>query len=167
MFLSPWCRTCWLYPSLSAFHFNSFFLKESKPCGNILITPQAYITKKKKQAMPHPKFILKLTTDERFHFNLTARNGQVILTSQTYTTKAAALQGISSVQTNSPHDEMYSRYPSTNDQYYFNLKANNGQVIGTSEMYNSVDARDNGIESVRQNGQTRELEDQTLVDQEK
>ncbi|MDN3718907.1 YegP family protein [Roseibium salinum] len=31
----------------------------------------------------------------------------------------------------------------------FNLKASNGQVIGTSETYSSAASRDNGIESVK------------------
>ncbi len=34
-------------------------------------------------------------------------------------------------------------------------------VIGTSEMYNSKEARDNGIESVKANGHTKEIDDQT------
>jgi uncharacterized protein YegP (UPF0339 family) len=33
----------------------------------------------------------------------------------------------------------------------FNLKATNGQVIGTSESYESEKARDNGVESVKKN----------------
>jgi uncharacterized protein YegP (UPF0339 family) len=113
--------------------------------------------------MPHPKYILKLSADDRFHFNLTAKNGQVILTSQMYTSKANAVNGIVSVQINSIKEERFARENSTDDQYYFNLKANNGQIIGTSEMYTTSESRDNGIESVKQNGHTIEIEDQTLV----
>ncbi len=40
-------------------------------------------------------------------FNLRAGNGQVILTSERYTTKAAALNGIESVRTNAPVDDRY------------------------------------------------------------
>ncbi len=112
--------------------------------------------------MSHPKFIINATTDERFHFNLTAKNAQVILTSQTYTAKTNALNGIESVQHNSKNDENFERNESSNNQYYFNLKAQNSLVIGTSEMYNSKEARDNGIESVKANGHTKEIDDQTL-----
>jgi len=115
--------------------------------------------------MSHPKYILKSTSNDRFHFNLTAKNGQVILTSQTYSAKSNAVNGIVSVQMNSSMEERYDRKMASNDHYYFNLKANNGQVIGTSEMYTSSEARDNGIESVKQNGQTIEVEDLTLVSQ--
>ena len=112
--------------------------------------------------MPHPKFILYSVSDDRFHFNLTAKNTQVILTSQTYSAKASALNGIESIQLNSRNDESYDRNESSNKQYYFNLKAHNGLVIGTSEMYNSKEARDQGIESVKLNGHTKEIDDQTL-----
>lgn len=36
-------------------------------------------------------------------------------------------------------------------QHYFNLKADNGQTILTSEMYTSKSACNNGIESVKTN----------------
>lgn len=44
----------------------------------------------------------------------------------------------------------------------FNLKANNGQVIATSEVYNSDAACKNGIESVRKNAPIAPIEDQTV-----
>ena len=44
----------------------------------------------------------------------------------------------------------------------FNLKANNGQVIATSEIYNSDAACRNGIESVRKNAPIAPIENQTV-----
>ena len=44
----------------------------------------------------------------------------------------------------------------------FNLKAGNGQVIATSEIYNSMAACKNGIESVRKNAPIAPVEDQTV-----
>ncbi len=46
----------------------------------------------------------------------------------------------------------YELKKTSNDQFMFNLKAANGEIIGTSEMYSSTSARDNGIESVKANG---------------
>ena len=40
---------------------------------------------------------------------------------------------------------------SKNDQFFFNLKAANGQVILSSEMYKSKSGAENGIQSVRKN----------------
>ena len=44
----------------------------------------------------------------------------------------------------------------------FNLKASNGQVIATSEVYNSDAACRNGIESVRKNAPIAPIENQTV-----
>lgn len=54
----------------------------------------------------HPKFELKLAKDGQFYFNLTAKNGQVIATSEMYKSKDAALNGINSVKENAPLADM-------------------------------------------------------------
>jgi uncharacterized protein YegP (UPF0339 family) len=59
------------------------------------------------------KYDLKKTADGQFMFNLKAANGEVILTSERYTTKASAENGIESVKTNAPNDEQYDRRTST------------------------------------------------------
>ena len=46
------------------------------------------------------KFVLTKTASGQFRFNLKAGNGEVIATSESYTTKAAALGGIESVKKN-------------------------------------------------------------------
>ena len=85
-----------------------------------------------------------------FRFRLKAGNGEVILQSEGYTTKAARDNGVASVRDNAPKDERYDR-KQTAAGYSFNLKAANGQVIGTSEVYTSAQGRDGGIESVKKN----------------
>jgi len=107
------------------------------------------------------KFVVK-NTPTGIKFDLKAGNGQVILTSEVYTTKAACLNGVESVKKNSQDDNRFDRLESKNGKPYFNLKAGNGQIIGTSEMYESVAARDNGIESVKKNAPDAELDDQTV-----
>jgi uncharacterized protein len=90
----------------------------------------------------------------QFHFVLKAGNGEVILSSETYDTKSAAETGIASVQKNSSLDERYDRKDAVNGKFYFNLKAANHQIIGTSQMYTASSGRDQGIESVKVNGST-------------
>lgn len=107
------------------------------------------------------KFVITKRTNGEFQFNLKAGNGQTILTSEGYSTKAAALNGIESVKTNSQDDNRYDRKESSNGKPYFNLKASNGQNIGVSEMYESVSARENGIESVKKNAPDADTDDQT------
>ncbi|WP_128543119.1 YegP family protein [Larkinella soli] len=95
---------------------------------------------------------------ETFRFRLVAGNGQTILTSETYKSKAGCENGIKSVQNNSQLDTAYERMTSRNGKYYFNLKARNGEIIGNSELYESESGRENGIDSVRRNGSTEVVE---------
>lgn len=97
------------------------------------------------------KFISKTAKNGQFYFNLKADNGQVILSGEMYTTKAARDQGIESVRKNAANDDRYEKKTATNGKHFFNLKAANGQVIGSSEQYESTSGRDNGIESVKKN----------------
>ncbi|TKC65623.1 DUF1508 domain-containing protein [Pedobacter hiemivivus] len=107
------------------------------------------------------KFEIKTRKNGDFQFDLKAGNGQVILTSEGYTSKGACQNGIESVKRNSKDDSKFERKTSTNDKPYFNLKASNGQVIGTSEMYESESSRENGIESVKKNAPEAEVSDLT------
>lgn len=105
------------------------------------------------------KFEIKKDKSEQFRFNLKANNGQVILSSEAYKTKSACNNGIVSVRTNSSDDSKYDRLEAKNGSPYFNLKAGNGQVIGTSEMYSSTSAMENGIQSVKNNAPNATVED--------
>lgn len=96
-------------------------------------------------------FLVSKRKNDEFQFVLKAGNGQVILASEGYTTKAGCDNGIESVRKNSQLDERYGKLESKNGKFYFNLKASNGQIIANSEMYESAAARDNGIESVKKN----------------
>lgn len=97
----------------------------------------------------------------QFNFVLKAENDQVILRSEQYESKTSAQNGIASVQANSSHDERYEKKDSSDGRSYFNLKAANHQIIGTSQMYASAQARDAGISSVKENGPTAIIEDKT------
>ncbi len=99
--------------------------------------------------MTYPKFIIKKSKDNQFYFNLHAVNAEIILTSERYTSLQGCTNGIASVQKNAPIDANYYRGQASNGAYYFNLKAQNHQNIGTSEMYTTTTARDNGIDAVK------------------
>ncbi len=97
------------------------------------------------------KFELKSAKNGKFHFNLKAGNGQIILSSEMYETKKAAENGIASVKKNAGNDGRFERKASAKGDPYFTLKAGNGEVIGKSEMYSSNSAMENGIKSVMTN----------------
>lgn len=96
-----------------------------------------------------------------FRFRLKASNGQNILASAGYKAKSGCTNGVASVQKNAPDDSRYERKETKSGKHMFNLKAGNNQVIGTSESYESVSARDNGIESVKKNAPGAKVDDLT------
>lgn len=107
------------------------------------------------------KFVITTRKNGEFQFNLKAGNGQVILTSEGYSTKSACQNGIESVKVNSQDDARFDRKVSANGKHYFNLKASNGQIIGSSEMYESEASRENGIASVKNNAPDADIDIQT------
>ena len=97
----------------------------------------------------------------QFMFNLKAGNHEIILSSERYTTKAAAENGIASVKTNAPNDAQFQRKTAKDGSPYFVLVAANGQTIGKSEMYSSPSAMENGIKSVMTNASSATTKDLT------
>lgn len=108
-------------------------------------------------------FELSKSKDGQFRFVLKAGNAESILTSELYTTRAAAENGIASVQKNSGQEERYERKEASNGKFHFNLKAANHQVIGSSQLYASAASRDKGIESVKNNGSSETVKDLTAA----
>lgn len=119
------------------------------------------------------KFSLR-ETPSGVKFDLLATNGQGILCSEVYTSKAAALKGIASVRLIAPEAKVenqtegswialsnpkFELYRDRAGQYRFRLKARNGKIIGISEGYSSKSGCLNGIESVKKNAAQAELEE--------
>jgi uncharacterized protein len=106
-------------------------------------------------------FELSKSSDDQFHFVLKAGNAETILTSQMYSSRATAEGGIRSVQTHCASDGNFERKTASNEKLFFNLKAANHQVIGTSQMYASEASRETGISSVKTNGSSTTIKDLT------
>ena len=117
------------------------------------------------------KFVIR-KVNTGIKFDLKATNGQVIATSEVYTTEAACRNGIASVQKNAPiaavEDQTqegyavqkhpkFEMYVDKAGEYRFRLKATNGQVIATSEGYKAEASCVNGIESVKKNAVDAEI----------
>ena len=108
------------------------------------------------------KFEISMRKNGDYMFNLKAGNGEIILTSQGYASKDGCKNGIESVKKNALEDSNFERKTSSNDKPYFNLKAANGQIIGSSEMYSGKSACENGIASVMKNAPDADAIDLTL-----
>ena len=104
------------------------------------------------KAGPVGKFAVSTSRGGGNYFNLKATNGQVILTSVMYASRADCNEAIESVREYCIDDSRYDRKISADNKPYFNLTSPVGQVIGKSEMYESAAGMENGIESVKKNG---------------
>ena len=116
------------------------------------------------------KFVVK-ETNTGFKFDLKAGNGEVIATSEVYTTKAACLNGVDSVKNNCVGDvedqtvenfetvkhPKFELYEDKAGEFRFRLKAKNGEVIATSEGYKTKASCENGIASVKKNAPDAEV----------
>ncbi|MCR5014319.1 MAG: YegP family protein [Bacteroidales bacterium] len=107
------------------------------------------------------KFVITLRKNGEFQFNLKATNGQTILTSEGYSTKAACLNGIESVKKNSQVEARFDKKVASNGKPFFNLKATNGQIIGSSQMYANEKNMLNGVASVAKNAPDAPVVDMT------
>jgi uncharacterized protein len=111
------------------------------------------------------KFVIR-EIKEGFLFDLKAANGEVILSSQVYSSLATCKNGIESVRQNAPEaavedqtvegfieekNPKFEIYLYKNGDYRFRLNAKNGQVIGSGERYKSKTGCQNGIESIKKN----------------
>ena len=97
------------------------------------------------------KFEITTRKNGEFQFNLKASNGQVILSSQGYKTKASCLNGVESVKKNAQDEARFEKKVASNGKPFFNLLATNGQIIGSSQMYASDPTMEQGIASVMKN----------------
>lgn len=104
--------------------------------------------------------IFKSTVNNQYYYRLRATgNNEIILRGEGYTTNASCRAGIESVKANAPYDSRYERLHNATRQYHFNLKASNGQIVGTSESYTTSSNRDAGIELVKAQAPSASIED--------
>lgn len=96
---------------------------------------------------------------DEFRFRLKASNGQIILSSEGYTSKASCLNGIESVKKNATDPKRFTKTTTPSKLFRFALTAANSQIIGTSQNYKSEKSRDNGIASVGKNAAGAKVEE--------
>lgn len=96
-----------------------------------------------------------------YRFRLKAGNGEIILSSEGYKSKSSCENGIASVQKNCSNPACFEMKETDSGKFRFNLKSTNGQVIGTSQSYESAAGCDNGMNSVARSAPGAKIDDQT------
>ncbi len=85
---------------------------------------------------------------------------KVIIKSENYKAKKSALNGIESVRKNSQIDSRYELKEAKNGKFFFNIKASNGQIVGTSAFFNTKDERDKIIQKLKQEAKDAPLKEE-------
>lgn len=98
---------------------------------------------------PSAKFSVFMGTDSLYYFHFVAANGAILLQSEGYTTRESADAGIYAVIQNAPDTRNVEILQSTDSQWYFVVKGNNGEIVATSEMYTTKASADRGARTVR------------------
>jgi uncharacterized protein YegP (UPF0339 family) len=111
--------------------------------------------------MENPKFQIYTGKDGQFYFRLVAKNGQNVLGSEGYSSKAACESGIKSVKKNAPRDERYECKEVKGGKFHFVLTAPNGEVIGSSQVYASAQTCKGGVGAVKRAAAEAGVEDAT------
>lgn len=107
----------------------------------------------------YPKYQIRRSINNQFYWNLYALNGKIILTSsEQYVSKQGCNTSIASSKVNIA-DSNFKRYQTLGGQYYFIQVAGNGEPLGKSEMYQTFQAREEGVESVKRNAPLAGIED--------
>ena len=93
--------------------------------------------------------------DGAFRFRVKAKNGHTILTGEGYESKDGIFNAIDSIRENGAEEDGYELQPASSNpdgrydgDWYFNLVAANGEVLGTSEIYSSKGSAETGMETV-------------------
>ncbi|MCP5415988.1 MAG: YegP family protein [Chromatiaceae bacterium] len=87
--------------------------------------------------------------EEPYSFTFVNDQGQSVVKSENYKAKKSALGGIESVKKNCTNDDRYEMKESKNGKFFFNIKASNGQVVGTSALFASATERGKAIEELK------------------
>jgi hypothetical protein len=106
-------------------------------------------------------FEVKDASAGQFMFTLETDDGAIIFTSESFVLKASAKRAIAAVRFSATIASRYERRTSRDGQHYFVLKAGNGEPLGRSAMYASIDGMEPGIASLRTHAPVAVIKDLT------
>ena len=108
-------------------------------------------------------FELKNNEDNYYYFALKAKNGQTILSSETFHPRIAGAKiGIETVKKNAVKDTRYERKTDKSGKFFFYLKSQNGEILASSGTFTSESGMENGIRAVKENAPFASIKDSQL-----
>ena len=80
--------------------------------------------------------------NSEYYFSLKTEDDKIVLKSEGYSSKQWVKKAIDSVKSNSEDSDNYDYNKTSEDMFYFNLKAWNWEIIWTSAFYKTEDELD-------------------------
>ena len=103
----------------------------------------------KREAATGARTEVVLGASGQFRFNVFAKNGKIVLSSEQYTTEAAAFNGAFAVQTEGQNASAYTLSQNSKGGFYFTVKAQNGEIVGTSQQYTTKSSAQSAMTSLQ------------------
>lgn len=107
------------------------------------------------------RYVITKRENGDYQFDLEADSGNVIFTSESFSTKKNCKKGIKSVKKNALRPDQYER-KIDDEESYFILRSKKGRVMGTSQSYKSESGFENAILSVMQTAPDAPMDDQSV-----
>lgn len=85
----------------------------------------------------------------QYRFNVVAKNGQIVLSSEQYTSEEGAYNGAFAVQAAASKASAFTVLENSAEGYYFTVTADNGQIIGVSQQYTTKASAQAAVSSVK------------------
>ncbi len=105
------------------------------------------------------KFEVYKGKNDEHYFRLVDSKNRVLLSGEGYKQKESMLNGIESIKKNLPLPTGIEKKESTNGKHYFNVKSTNGQIVGTSALFDSKGQIDKLITEIE-----KELPEMLVID---
>jgi len=121
----------------------------TRAIGSSVKAVNSYLDKQQANTTGARVEVLFNEATNKFRFNVHAKNGQIVLSSEQYTTQAAAFNGAFAVQADGTTAANYAIKTNTAGGFYFNLTALNGQIIGTSQQYTTRASAESAVQSLQ------------------
>lgn len=107
------------------------------------------------------RFEISKNDKGEYHFKLLNNDGKTLLRSEGYNARSGCTNGVESVRKNAGNDGHYEARTASDGRAYFNLKAANGQIIGTSPMFADAAARDAAVAATKKEAAGAAVDDKS------
>ena len=92
---------------------------------------------------------IKKDSNNKYSFNFKAKSGRILLNSIPFNNKLEITKTVNELKSNNDRELVFERKTNFDGKFLFNLKNKQGQLIGSSKLYDSEAGLENGINNAK------------------